>query len=128
MEVFSLLLVVIFAISLAYCRLLVWLGARTATVPDVLRRISLAVLALFALELLLLLVLGVRSTGRLLGPLGFYVAHRIGFFIIPMALANVLILRKRRTAFVRWYIVPFLCAPVGVSIFFLGFIVNPHGS
>jgi hypothetical protein len=125
MEVFSLLLVVLFALVLGYCRFLVWLGAKTSRVPSLLSRISLVVLGLFAIELLLLVTLGLRRSGRLWGPVGNYFENRIGFLIVPLALANVLILGKRGTAWVPWYFVPFLCAPIGLGIFILGFVVYP---
>jgi hypothetical protein len=118
MELFGIVLSipVAFVASLLYCLLLDRLVLKMEVPSRWLRRGSLLILALFAVELILLVTLGpVRSRG-LLGS-GFYAAHLILFFLGPPALANLLVLRRPRGGVLaKWYVAAAACT---VFAFFL---------
>jgi len=109
MEIFGIILSipVAFVASAVYCFLLARVVLRLETLRRVMWLVSVGVLIAFGVEVALLFTLGaVRARGSL-GP-GFYVGHVMVFFLGPPALANVLVLRRRSTRAVRWYLaVPF---------------------
>jgi hypothetical protein len=116
MELFGVALSVpvAFVSSALYCFLLIRVVCNHERLSRRLRLVSGVVLAMFAVEIALLIALGsVRSRG-LLGP-SFYVAHVVVFFLGPPALANLLIL-SRRGPLVKWYVASALCT---VFAFFL---------
>ena len=99
---------VAFVASMLYCLLLDRVVLKLEGPSRWLRTVSLIILALFAVELILLVTLGpVRSRG-LLGP-GFYAAHIVLFFLGTPALANLLVLRPRRGGLAKWYVAAALC-------------------
>jgi len=105
---------VAFVACALYCLFLTSVVLKLDRTSRWLRLISGIVLALFAVELILLVTLGpVRSRG-LLGP-SFYVGHLALFFLGPPALANLLVLRRRGFAS-KWYVTSAFCA---VFAFFL---------
>jgi hypothetical protein len=69
---------------------------------------SLVLLNSFLVELALLARLGAVRVSAVVGP-GFYVAHSVFFFLCTLALANVLVLRKRGPFVARWYIAAVIC-------------------
>ena len=110
MELFGIVLSipVAFLASMLYSLFLKLVVIRYARPTRWLRLVSIPVLAIFAIEIVLLVSLGsVRSRG-LLGP-GFYVVHIFLFFLGPPALANVLVLRPRPASTSTWYVATALC-------------------
>jgi hypothetical protein len=63
---------------------------------------------------------GAVRSREIFGP-GFYLVHRICFFLVVPALANFLLLRK--DAWTRWQIIPFLCAPLAFWVVLLEYYV-----
>lgn len=109
MEVFGIILSVpvAFLANILYCFFLSRVVVGRETLRRLMWRVSLGVLAAFAIEVTLLLTLGSIRARTLLGP-GFSVGHVILFFLGPPALANVLVLYKGRKRSVPWYAaVPF---------------------
>jgi hypothetical protein len=96
MELFGIVLSipVAFVASMLYCLLLAKVVSKSALLSRWLRIASLALLSLFAVEILLLITIGAVRARGLLGP-GFYVAHLVFFFICTPALANVLVLQRK---------------------------------
>jgi hypothetical protein len=96
MELFGIILSIpaAFVLSMIYCLVLAKVIARFDRTALWCRNVSFLVLALFGIEVVLLISLGpVRSRG-ILGP-GFYVAHLFFFFLCTPALANLLVLRAQ---------------------------------
>ena len=96
-----------FVASALYCLLLSRVVIKFERPIRYLRAGSYGVLALFAVELLLLNTLGSVRSSALIGR-GFYVTHLVIFFCGPPALANLLVLRKRSKESFAWYAV-FAC-------------------
>jgi hypothetical protein len=110
MELFGIVLSIpaAFFASTLYCLFLVRVVSKSQRASRWLRIASYAVLALFAVEIVLLVTLGaVRSRG-VLGP-SFYLAHLIFFFIATPALANSLVLHRSGGFFAKWYVATVLC-------------------
>ena len=110
MEIFGIVLSIPvgFVACTLYCLLLVKVIARFGQLSRWLRFASHIVLALFSVEVVLLITLGaVRSRG-VFGP-GFYAAHICFFFLGPPALANSLVLRPGDGFFTKWYVATVLC-------------------
>jgi len=117
MELFGIALSVPVALvaSTLYCFLLDRVVLKCDRLGRWLRVASLFILALFVVEIVLLMTLGsVRSNG-LFGP-GFYATHVVIFFLGAPALANLLVLRPSRGAFAKWYVAAAVCT---VFAFFL---------
>jgi hypothetical protein len=109
MEVLGIVLSVpaAFLANLVYCFLLSRIVVRVEMLRRLMWRVSIGVLAAFAIELTLLSTLGPVRARAVLGP-GFYVGHMMLFFLGSPALANVLVLYKGRRPPVAWYAaVPF---------------------
>jgi hypothetical protein len=88
-----------------------------------LRLASYAVLSLFGVEILLLITIGaVRSRG-LMGR-GFYVAHLVFFFVCTPALANVLVLRRKRWAISDWVVAGAICTAFAFGLVLLQYGVS----
>ena len=110
MEILGILLSVpaAFVASTIYILLLNNFVARMETLRRAMLLVSAAVLIAFALEVLVLLILGTVRSRTVFGP-GFYVIHVILFFFGTPALANVLVLRHRPGYLARWYTAVPLC-------------------
>jgi len=124
MELFAIVLSgpVALVVCLSYCLILAKAVARFASLSRWLVRLSLVVLGWGLVEALMLLAFGAVGSRRMLGP-GFYVAHVLFFFLGTPALANVLVLGRRRL--VRWwYLVAALCAAFAVGLVVLQYGVS----
>jgi len=98
---------VAFVASAVYC----FLVSRFVLRREVLRRAlwlaSAALMILFGIEVTLLITIGALRSQAIVGP-AFYAAHLAIFFLGPPALANLLILPRRRGA-TQWYWTVPLC-------------------
>ena len=99
---------VAFVVSALYCLLLSRVVLKFERSIRYLRAASYAVLALFAIEVLLLITLGSVRSSALIGR-GFYATHLFIFFSGPPALANILVLRRRSKQSFKWYTVACVC-------------------
>jgi len=108
MEIFGIFLSVpvAFVCSALYCLLAAKIIKKSIRLSHFLRILSGIVLALFFVEIILLVWLGATRSQSILGP-GSYIAHLTVFFLGPPALANMLILRKGDG--LNWYAASFLC-------------------
>jgi hypothetical protein len=125
MEIFGILFSIpaAFVVSMLYCLLLAKVISRFDSLGSWLQIASQIVLALFGVELALLVTLGaVRSRG-ILGP-GFYVVHVALFFLCTPALANLLVLHRNGGIFARWYLAPVLCTALALVLVLLQYDVS----
>ena len=124
MEVFAILLSapISFVATVLYRRAIIWAAARSQLVREVLPPVSIAVLALIALESTLVLSLGAVRCKELLGR-AFEDVHLALFMLGVPALANVLILRAA-AAFRHWFIVASLCAVFALFVVMLQYEVT----
>ena len=125
MEILSIVLSVpiAFACCMAYCLLLAKVISKFHRLGHVLRLFSILVLAVFALEIALLITIGpVRSRG-FFGP-GFYITHVALFFLGPPALANVLVLKTGPQIYRKWYIAGLLCTAFAFFLVLLQYTVS----
>jgi len=99
---------VAFVISALYCLLLARVVLKFERAIRWLRVASYLMLALFGVELVLLMTLGSVRSSALIGR-GFYVTHLAIFFLAPPALANLLVLRKRAGSSATWYVAAAVC-------------------
>jgi hypothetical protein len=125
MELFGILLSIPVAIVVnsLYCLFLERVVMKYPRVRRAYRRISFLVLAMFGLELVVLLTIGpVRARG-FFGP-GFYTAHIILFLLSTPALANSLVLRERRGEFGQWYVAAAICTVLAFFLVLLPYSVS----
>jgi hypothetical protein len=125
MEIFGILLSIpaAFVLSMLYCLLLAKAVARFDRLAFWLWNVSFLVLALFGVEVVLLMSLGaVRSRG-ILGP-GFYVVHLFFFFVCTPALANLLVLRRHGGSPAKWYFAPIPCTVLAFVLVLLQYGVS----
>ena len=110
MEIFGIILsvTVAFAASMLYCLFLEKVVLTRTALSRPMRCASCVVLALFCIEIILLETIGTVKSRGLLGP-GFYVAHLFFFFLCTPALANILVLQRRRATVSRWYVAGLIC-------------------
>jgi hypothetical protein len=114
---------VAFVTSMLYCLFLARVVLRFARTSRWLRIASRFVLALFVIELILLITMGsVRSRG-LLGP-SFYIAHIIFFFLGTPALANLLVLRPGQGLFSKWFVAGAICTAFAFFLVLLQYTVS----
>jgi hypothetical protein len=99
---------VAFVMSMVYCAILAYALRRVELLRRWLYAVSLILLVGFLGEVVLLVTFGAVGSRALVGPV-FYVAHSVFFFLGTPALANVLLLRKRRPVIQRWYLAGVLC-------------------
>ncbi len=125
MEMFGIILSipVAFVASLLYCLFLVKLISGSDNLSRWFRFASYVVLALFAVEIVLLVTLGALRSRGIFGP-GFYVAHMCFFFAGPPALANTLILRPGGGFFAKWYVATVLCTTFAFCLVLLQYGVS----
>jgi cobalamin synthase len=125
MEIFGILLSIpaAFVLSMLYCLFLAKAITRFDRLVFWLWNISFLVLALFEVEIVLLMSLGaVRSRG-ILGP-GFYVVHLFFFFVCTPALANLLVLRRYGGFRAKWYFAPIPCTVLAFVLVLLQYGVS----
>jgi hypothetical protein len=96
MEVFGIFLSVpaAFITSSIYCLVLLKFVRKHDRFSRFLWMLSVPIIGLFAIEIIMLMALGVLESRRMLGP-GFYVVHILIFFLGTPALANLFLLRRR---------------------------------
>jgi hypothetical protein len=114
---------VAFVISMAYCAVLAHALRRVEFLRRWLYAVSLVLLAGFLCEVLLLVTLGAVGSRALVGP-AFYVAHSVFFFLGTPALANALLLPKRRPVIRRWYLAGALCTAFAFCLVLLQYGVS----
>jgi hypothetical protein len=125
MELFGIILSIpaAFVLSMIYGLVLAKVIARFDRTALWCRNVSFLVLALFGIEVVLLISLGaVRSRG-ILGP-GFYVAHLFFFFLCTPALANLLVLRRHGGSRAKWYLAPIPCTALAFILVLLQYGVS----
>jgi hypothetical protein len=110
-----------FVASIVYCMFVTKIVRRLDRVSRAILWLSAAVLGWFAVEVVLLVVIGAVRARTLLGP-GFYAAHLAVFFLGTPALANVMLLRPRTA--VRWYMVVPLCTAFALVLVLLQYGVS----
>jgi hypothetical protein len=92
-----------------YRRVLLWASPRFSWIDPLFRLASVAVMSMFAAEMILLATFGTLRSRAMVGP-SFYLFHSLVFFLSPPALANLLVLRKPISWTARGYAVVQLCA------------------
>jgi len=98
-----------------YCLFVAKVISKVQWLGSILKFVSILVLAAFLVEIGFLVAIGSVRSRALFGP-GFYVVHIVLFFLGPLALANVLLLRTESRTHNQWYTAAFLCT---VFAFFL---------
>jgi len=114
---------VAFVMSMSYCALLAKVVSRFEPLRRFLYIASLCVLALFLIELIMLVSIGAVRSRAVVGP-GFYVAHLALFFLGTPALANTLVLRVRTGPLGKWYVAGVLCTVFAVFLVLLQYGVS----
>jgi len=125
MEILGIMLSVpvAFVCCTLYCLFLAKVVSKHNAPSRLLRTSSPFILALFLVELILLIAFGaVRSRG-LLGP-GFYLVHIILFSLGPPALANVLVLRTGNRPPRPWYLAAIVCTVFAFVLVLLQYSVS----
>jgi quinol-cytochrome oxidoreductase complex cytochrome b subunit len=117
MEVIAIFLSVPVAlvVNAVFCWFLVKFVSKSASASRRLRIAGHMVLAMLAVEVILLSTLGAVRSNGLIGS-GFYVAHLCLFFLCPPALASSLVLKPSGGFFAKWYVAAVVCT---VFAFFL---------
>jgi hypothetical protein len=125
MELFGIVLSipVAFIASMLYCLLLAKAVSKSAKLSRSLRIASYAVLSLFAVEMLLLITIGVVRSRGLLGP-GLYIAHVVFLFVCTPALANVLVLRPKQGTISKWWVAGTICTVFAFGLVLLQYSVS----
>src|SRR5690242_15095318 len=125
MELFGIVISVPVALvaSTLYSFLLSKFVFNLPVLSGVLRVSSYFVLALLALEIVLLETMGAVKCRGLLGP-GFYTTHLILFFLCPPALANLLVLRPKRAVPGSWLLAGALCTILAFCMVLLQYSVS----
>ena len=125
MENFALLLMIPTALvgATVYRVIVLKLAARHPRIPKLLTPGSYAILALAALELLLLITLGPRRSGASFGVL-FLLLHGTVFVLGTPALANVLVLRGKGSVASKGLVVVPLCTIVAEALLLLQYYVS----
>ena len=125
MELFGIVfsIPVAFVMSMSYCALLAKVVSRFEPLRRFLYIASLCVLALFLIELIMLVSIGAVRSRAVVGP-GFYVAHLALFFLGTPALANTLVLRVRTGPLGKWYVAGVLCTVFAVFLVLLQYGVS----
>lgn len=117
MELFGIMfsIPVVFGMCMPYCALLAMVLRNLDRIHAFLYVPSLAVLALFLVEMALVALLGIVDSRSLVGP-AFYVVHLTIFFLGTPALANVLVLRP---VLCKWYVAGLICTVYAVFLVLL---------
>jgi hypothetical protein len=112
-----------FVCSMLYCLLLVKVILKLERLAYILRLLSIVVLALFVVEIVLLITLGSVRGREILGP-GFYATHVALFFLGPPALANLLVLKPGPQPYRRWYVAALMCTGFAFCLVLLQYTVS----
>jgi hypothetical protein len=78
---------------------------------------SSAILALIALDIVLVATIGAVSSRQALGP-SYWTLHLVGVFLGAPALANVLLIPGGRAWYHRWYLAAAICYVFGMFLVF----------
>ena len=125
MELFGIMASVPVALTfcMLYCLAVVKFISKLRRLSYILKFVSILVLAVFVVEIVLLITVGSVRSRAFFGP-GFYITHIVLFFLGPPALANVLLLRIGGRMASQWYTAGFICTVFAFILVLLQYTVS----